>query len=111
MHVGKAPGVLALVISQRITDPPGPATVAWRMTPGSWERPSVRHWRLGDEPMTLAAVLPLAFVMIAGPQIISSFFLATSSEAVKSSLSYLAGATLAHDGGHFGPRDRTRRVR
>jgi hypothetical protein len=33
--------------------------------------------------------------MIAGPQIISSFFLATSSEAVKSSLSYLAGATLA----------------
>jgi hypothetical protein len=33
--------------------------------------------------------------MIAGPQIISSFFLATSSEAVKSSLSHLAGATLA----------------
>ena len=45
--------------------------------------------------MTLAAVLPLAFVMIAGPQIISSFFLATSSEAVKNSVSYLAGAALS----------------
>jgi len=30
--------------------------------------------------------------MIAGPQIISSFFLATSGEAVKNSVSYLAGA-------------------
>jgi small neutral amino acid transporter SnatA (MarC family) len=45
--------------------------------------------------MSFAAVLPLAFVMIAGPQIISSFFLATSSDAVKSSLSYLAGAALS----------------
>lgn len=45
--------------------------------------------------MTLAAVLPLAFVMIAGPQIISSFFLATSSEPVKNSISYLAGAALS----------------
>jgi hypothetical protein len=45
--------------------------------------------------MTLAAVLPLAFVMIAGPQIISSFFLATSSEPVKNSTSYLAGAGLS----------------
>ena len=45
--------------------------------------------------MTLAAVLPLAFVMIAGPQIISSFFLATSSGAVMNSVSYLAGAALS----------------
>jgi small neutral amino acid transporter SnatA (MarC family) len=45
--------------------------------------------------MTLAAVLPLAFVMIAGPQIISSFFLATSSEPVKNSVSYLAGAAVS----------------
>jgi len=45
--------------------------------------------------MSFAAVLPLAFVMIAGPQILSSFFLATSSDAVKSSLSYLAGAALS----------------
>ena len=45
--------------------------------------------------MTLGAVLPLAFVMIAGPQIISSFFLATSSEPVKNSLGYLAGAALS----------------
>jgi hypothetical protein len=44
---------------------------------------------------TVAAVLPLAFVMIAGPQIISSFFLATSSHAVKNSVSYLAGAALS----------------
>lgn len=28
--------------------------------------------------MTFLEILPLAFVMIAGPQIISSFFLATS---------------------------------
>jgi hypothetical protein len=40
-------------------------------------------------------VLPLAFVMIAGPQILTSFFLATSSEPVKNSFSYLAGAALS----------------
>jgi hypothetical protein len=33
--------------------------------------------------------------MIAGPQIISSFFLATSDNAVKNSLGYLAGAALS----------------
>jgi hypothetical protein len=44
---------------------------------------------------TVAAVLPLAFVMIAGPQIISSFFLATSSQPVTNSLSYIAGAALS----------------
>lgn len=41
------------------------------------------------------AVLPLAFVMIAGPQIISSFFLATSSQPVRNSLSYVAGAAVS----------------
>lgn len=44
---------------------------------------------------TVAAVLPLAFVMIAGPQIISSFFLATSSQPVKNSLSYVGGAAIS----------------
>ena len=43
----------------------------------------------------VVAVLPLAFVMIAGPQIISSFFLATSSQPVRNSLSYVAGAALS----------------
>ena len=43
----------------------------------------------------VAAVLPLAFVMIAGPQIISSFFLATSSQPVRNSLSYVAGAAIS----------------
>ena len=45
--------------------------------------------------MSFLTVLPLAFVMIAGPQIISSFFLATSSEPVKNSFGYLAGAALS----------------
>ena len=44
---------------------------------------------------SVAAVLPLAFVMIAGPQIISSFFLATSNQAVANSVGYLAGAALS----------------
>ena len=43
----------------------------------------------------VVAVLPLAFVMIAGPQIISSFFLATSSQPVRNSLSYVAGAAVS----------------
>ncbi len=45
--------------------------------------------------MILNAVLPLAFVMIAGPQIVSAFFLATSRSWAKTSLAYLAGAALA----------------
>lgn len=44
---------------------------------------------------TVVAVLPLAFVMIAGPQIISSFFLATSSQPVPNSLGYVAGAAIS----------------
>lgn len=45
--------------------------------------------------MSLAAILPLSFVMIAGPQIVSAFFLATSKDWAKNSLSYLAGAALS----------------
>jgi hypothetical protein len=45
--------------------------------------------------MSLAEILPLAFVMIAGPQIISSFFLATSDNWAKTSLAYVAGAALS----------------
>ena len=40
-------------------------------------------------------VLPLAFVMIAGPQIISAVFLATSVDWARNSLAYLAGAALS----------------
>ena len=52
---------------------------------------SADHGRVNS----LAAVLPLAFVMIAGPQIISSFFLATSNKPVPNSVSYVAGAALS----------------
>jgi hypothetical protein len=45
--------------------------------------------------MTLAAVLPLAFVMIAGPQIITSFFFATSDRWAAKSLCYLGGAAIS----------------
>ena len=41
------------------------------------------------------AVLPLAFVMIAGPQIISSVFLATSEGWGRNTLAYLAGAAVS----------------
>ena len=44
--------------------------------------------------MSLTAVLPLAFVMIAGPQIVSAFFLATSHDWARTSASYLAGGAL-----------------
>jgi len=45
--------------------------------------------------MSLAQILPLAFVMIAGPQILSAFFLATSQEWAKTSLAYLGGAAIS----------------
>jgi Sap, sulfolipid-1-addressing protein len=41
---------------------------------------------------TFLAVLPLAFVMIAGPQIISAVFLATSLDWRRNSAAFLAGA-------------------
>jgi hypothetical protein len=43
----------------------------------------------------LAQILPLAFVMIAGPQIISSFFFATSNRWMANSLAYVGGAALS----------------
>jgi hypothetical protein len=43
----------------------------------------------------LAAVLPLAFVMVAGPQIISAFFFATSETWKQESGAYVAGAALS----------------
>ena len=45
--------------------------------------------------MSLATILPLAFVMIAGPQIISAFFFATSKDWVRSSLAYVVGAAIS----------------
>jgi hypothetical protein len=44
---------------------------------------------------TLLTVVPLAFVMIAGPQIISAVFLATTVDWAKNSLAYVAGAALS----------------
>jgi hypothetical protein len=48
--------------------------------------------------MSFAEILPLAFVMIAGPQIITSFFFATSPAWKKTSLSYVAGAAVSVTG-------------
>ena len=44
--------------------------------------------------MTLAKLLPLAFVMIAGPQILSAIFLATTENWRKNTLAFVAGAGL-----------------
>lgn len=43
----------------------------------------------------LLAVLPLAFVMVAGPQIISAVFLATSVQSRRNSAAYIGGAALS----------------
>src|SRR3954451_4960723 len=40
-------------------------------------------------------VLPMTFVMIAGPQIIASVFLATSTEWARNSVAYIVGAALS----------------
>jgi cytochrome c biogenesis protein CcdA len=45
--------------------------------------------------MDLVKLIPMAFVMIAGPQIISAVFLATSRNWLKNSLAYVVGATLS----------------
>ncbi|MFL5819543.1 MAG: GAP family protein [Solirubrobacteraceae bacterium] len=45
--------------------------------------------------MTLASVLPLAFVMVAGPQIISAVFFATSENWRANSAAYVVGAALS----------------
>ena len=45
--------------------------------------------------MSLARLLPLAFVMIAGPQILSAIFLATSDRWKGNSAAFVAGAAIA----------------
>ena len=40
-------------------------------------------------------MLPMAFVMIAGPQILSAIFLATSEDWRRNSVAYIAGASLS----------------
>jgi Sap, sulfolipid-1-addressing protein len=45
--------------------------------------------------VSFAEILPLAFVMIAGPQIVSAFFLATSEGWAKNSLAYVSGAAVS----------------
>ena len=45
--------------------------------------------------MTLARLLPLSFVMIAGPQILSAIFLATTERWKANSAAFVAGAGLA----------------
>jgi len=45
--------------------------------------------------VNLLTILPLAFVMIAGPQILSAIFLATSENWQRNTAAYLAGAALS----------------
>ncbi|MGA8116250.1 MAG: GAP family protein [Actinocatenispora sp.] len=45
--------------------------------------------------MDLLTVLPMAIVMIAGPQIVSAFFFATSDNARRVSLGYVCGVAVA----------------
>ena len=45
--------------------------------------------------MDLAKILPMAFVMIAGPQILSAIFLATSDDWRRNSIAYISGAALS----------------
>jgi hypothetical protein len=45
--------------------------------------------------LNIATILPMAFVMIAGPQILSAIFLATSENWRRNSAAYIAGAALS----------------
>ena len=45
--------------------------------------------------MSILQILPLAFVMVAGPQILSSFFFATSDDWRRTSAAYVLGAALS----------------
>jgi len=47
-----------------------------------------REWK----PMSFLTILPLAIVMISGPQILSAIFLATSTEWRRNSLAFITGA-------------------
>jgi hypothetical protein len=57
--------------------------------------PTVHHAEERASLVSFAEILPLAFVMIAGPQIITSFFLATSERWGANSLAYVLGAALS----------------
>jgi hypothetical protein len=48
--------------------------------------------------VSFVQVLPLAFVMVAGPQMITSFFLATSDRWAINSAAYIAGAAISITG-------------
>lgn len=45
--------------------------------------------------MDVAKIIPMAFVMVAGPQILSAIFLATSARWRTNSLAYIGGAALS----------------
>src|SRR5262249_39609604 len=45
--------------------------------------------------MNVLTVLPMAFVMVAGPQILSAIFLATSEDWRRNSAAFVAGAALS----------------
>ena len=45
--------------------------------------------------MSFAKILPMAFVMVAGPQILSAIFLATTENWRRNSFAYVAGASLS----------------
>jgi small neutral amino acid transporter SnatA (MarC family) len=45
--------------------------------------------------MTLAKIIPLAFVTIAGPQILSAIFLATSEKSASNSAALVGGAAVS----------------
>ena len=45
--------------------------------------------------MSFVQLIPMAFVMIAGPQILSAIFLATSEDWRRNSIAYVAGAALS----------------
>ncbi len=57
--------------------------------------PPYRAWRESSPVRDLLTVLPLAVVMVAGPQIISAVFLATNPRWVRCSLAYVAGAAIS----------------
>lgn len=54
--------------------------------------PPSRDW---TREMKAAQIIPMAFVMIAGPQILSAIFLATTDNWRRNSLAYVAGAGLS----------------
>jgi hypothetical protein len=45
--------------------------------------------------VSIAKILPMAFVMIAGPQILSAIFLATTENWRRNSTAFVAGAALS----------------